>query len=142
LIVYADTSFLFSLYVSDFNSSSAAAAITRLTPPLLITDFGEFEFTNAINWRVFRKQLRPAEERALLVTFSKDVDAGTIRIFPIPSATFSRARQIARAHTPTLGNRALDVLHVASAVTLGATIFCTFDKKQARLATAVGLHLL
>ena len=141
MIVYADTSFLFSLYVSDFNSSSAAA-IPRLTPPLLITDFGEFEFTNAINWRVFRKQLRPSEERALLTTFSKDVEAGTIHISPLPSATFSRAKQIARAHTPALGNRALDVLHVASAVTLGATIFCTFDKKQAQLATAVGLRLL
>ena len=141
MTVYADTSFLFSLYITDSNALSAAAAIPRLTPPLLIADFGEFEFTNAINWRVFRKQLRSSEEQALLATFSRDVEAGTIRIVPLTAATFVRARQIARAHTPVLGNRALDVLHVASALIFRATTFCTFDKKQARLASAVGLRL-
>lgn len=140
--VYADTSFVFSLYFSDSNSSSAQAIIRRLTPPLLITDFAEFEFTNALNWRVFRKQLSASDEQALLATFSRDVELGTIQILPVPHTTFAQARQIARTHTPTLGNRALDVLHVASALRLRATSFCTFDKKQASLAVAVGLKLL
>ena len=142
MIVYADTSFLFSLYAADANSSAAAAIIRRLKPPLLITDFGEFEFTNALNWRIFRKQLRASEEQALLVAVSKDVEAGIIRIAPLTAATFTRARQIARTQTRLLGTRSLDVLHVASALTLRATIFCTFDQKQASLASALGLQLL
>jgi predicted nucleic acid-binding protein len=140
LIVYADTSFLFSLYVPDANSSAAAAIMKRIKPPLLATDFAEFEFINALNWRIFRKELRASEEQAVLLSFSSDIHAGAVRILPISSATFAHARRIARTHTRLLGTRALDVLHVASALTLRAGSFCTFDKNQAKLASALALH--
>jgi predicted nucleic acid-binding protein len=141
LIVYADTSFLFSLYVPDANSSAAAAIMKRLKPPLLATDFAEFEFINALNWRIFRKELRAAEEQAVLLSFSRDIHAGALRILPISSTTFAQARRIARTHTRLLGTRALDVLHVASALALRATTFCTFDKNQASLAAALALRI-
>jgi len=141
LIVYADTSFLFSLYVPDANSSSAAAMMKRIKPPLVATDFAEFELTNALNWRIFRKELRASEEQAVLLSFSKDVHAGVIRVVPISAATFAHARRIARTQTRLLGTRALDVLHVASALALRADSFCTFDKNQARLASALGLRI-
>ena len=44
-------------------------------------------------------------------------------------------------HTATLGTRALDVLHVASAVTLGCRRFITYDARQARLARALKLQV-
>jgi predicted nucleic acid-binding protein len=141
LIVYADTSFLFSLYVPDANSSAAAATMKRVKPPLVATDLAEFEFINALNWRIFRKELRASEEQAVLLSFSKDIHAGVIRIVPLSAATFVHARRIARTQTGHLGTRALDVLHVASALTLRAGSFCTFDKNQARLATALGLRI-
>jgi predicted nucleic acid-binding protein len=142
LIVYADTSFLFSLYHSDANTAAAAAAMLRFKEPLYTTDFGEFEFTNAVGWRVFRRQVLVGEQRAVLDAFSKDIESGLIRITPIPAAAFARARQIARAQTPVLGNRALDVLHVASALVLRADTLYTFDSKQAKLASALGLRVL
>ena len=142
MIIYADTSFLFSLYVPDANSSAAAAIMRRVKPPLLATDFAEFEFINALNWRIFRKELRAAEEQAVLLSFSKDVHDGLIRVVPISAATFSHAKRIARTQTRVLGTRSLDVLHVASALALRAGSFCTFDKNQARLAGAVGLRIL
>ena len=142
MIVFADTSFLFSLYVPDANSSAAAAIMKRIKPPLLATDFVEFEFFNALNGRIFRKELRASEEQAVLLAFSKDIHAGAIRIVPISAATFASARRIARTHTRLLGTRALDVLHVASALTLRANSFCTFDKNQARLAAALALRTL
>ncbi len=141
MIVYADTSFLFSLYVPDANSSSAAAAMKRIKPPLLATDFAEFELTNALNWRIFRKELRASQEQAILLSFSKDVHGGVIRVVPISAATFAHARRIARTQTRLLGTRALDVLHVASALALRADSFCTFDENQARLAAALGLRI-
>ena len=141
MIVYADTSFLFSLYVPDANSSAAAAIMKRIRPPLLATDFAEFEMTNALNWRIFRKGLRASEEQAVLLSFSMDVHAGLIRILPISAATFAHARRIARTQTRLLGTRSLDVLHVASALALRAGSFCTFDKNQARLAGALGLRV-
>ena len=114
----------------------------RIKPPLLATDFVEFEFFNALNGRIFRKELRASEEQAVLLAFSKDIHAGAIRIVPISAATFASARRIARTHTRLLGTRALDVLHVASALTLCANSFCTFDKNQARLAAALALRIL
>ncbi|MGC1416075.1 MAG: type II toxin-antitoxin system VapC family toxin [Candidatus Acidiferrum sp.] len=141
MIVYADTSFLFSLYVSDVNSTAAAAIMSRFRAPLLTTDFGEFEFTNAVSWRVFRKQFLIGQQRAILDSFSKDVEAGIIRIAPIPAAAFGRAKHIAEKETPVSGNRALDVLHVASALVLMAASFYTFDRKQARLAATLGLRV-
>jgi predicted nucleic acid-binding protein len=141
LIVYADTSFLFSLYVPDANSAAAAAIMKRIKPPLVATDFAEFEFINALNWRIFRKELRAAEEQAVLLSFSKDVHAGAIRIVPISAATFAHAKRIARTETRLLGTRSLDVLHVASALALRADSFCTFDKNQARLAGSASLRV-
>lgn len=142
MIVYADTSFLLSLYISDANSLAAAKTMSRFVTPLLTTDFGEFEFTNALSWRVFRKLLLAGEQQAVLDSFSKDVEAGIVRIIPIPAAAFARAGQIARTQTPVLGNRALDVLHVASALVLRADTLFTFDSKQAKLASALGLSVL
>ena len=141
MIVYADTSFLFSLYVPDANSSAAAKIMKRTGPPILATDFAEFELTNALNLRVFRKELRASEVQAVLLSFSMDVHDGLVRIAPISAATFAHARRIAGTQTRLFGTRALDVLHVASALTLRAESFCTFDKNQARLAAAVGLRI-
>jgi predicted nucleic acid-binding protein len=45
-------------------------------------------------------------------------------------------------HTATVGARALDVLHVASALTLGRTTFVTYDERQAALARATGMRVL
>lgn len=115
--------------------------MSRFKTPLLTSDFGEFEFTNAVCWRVFREQFLIGEQRAVLDAFTKDVEAGVIRITPIPSAAFLRAKKIAQTQTPVLGNRALDVLHVASALVLKADTFYTFDSKQTTLASALGLRL-
>lgn len=141
MIVYTDTSFLFSLYVPDANSAAAAAIIKGIKPPLVATDFAEFEFINALNAGIFRKELRPSEVRAVLVAFSKDARDGLLRIVPISAASFGHARRIAGTQTRLLGSRAMDVLHVGSALALRASSFCTFDKNQARLATAVGLRV-
>jgi predicted nucleic acid-binding protein len=141
LIVCADTTFLFSLYVPDANSSAAAAIMKRIKPPLLATDFAESEFINALNWRIFRKELRSSEVQAVQLSFSKDVQDGLIRVMPISAATFGHARRIAGTQTRLLGTRALDVLHVASALALRASSFCTFDKNQANLASVLGLRV-
>ena len=38
--------------------------------------------------------------------------------------------------------RSLDTLHVALALTSGATEFCTFDLRQSRMAAAAGLTVI
>jgi predicted nucleic acid-binding protein len=136
---YADTSFLFSLYVPDANSAAASAMMRRTMLPIISSDLGEFEFANAVCGRVFTKDLRPHNVQELLDLFSKDIAQGILRSTPLSTAALARGRQLARSHTPKVGTRGLDVLHVASALVFGADVFFTFDRGQAVLAAAVGL---
>jgi len=52
------------------------------------------------------------------------------------------AESMIDTHTFQTGARSLDILHVASAVLLGATDFITFDRRQAVLAGRVGLVVM
>ncbi len=136
-----DASFLFSLYVLDVNSSAASAKMKRAVLPLLLTDVGKIEILNAVGLRLFRKELRPAQARKVYGLFRQDIEQGVVHIVPLPAAAYQQAEQIARTHTPLLGTRTLDALHVAGALVLKADAFYTFDQKQAGLATAVGLTI-
>ena len=51
------------------------------------------------------------------------------------------AESLAEQHTPAIGSRSLDILHVAAALVLGATEFCTLDTRQGKLAQLAGLHV-
>ncbi|MDQ5981250.1 MAG: uncharacterized protein QG602_4228 [Verrucomicrobiota bacterium] len=50
--------------------------------------------------------------------------------------------ELSEQHTTRIGTRALDVLHVASAMELGARQFLTYDIRQAKLAVACGLKMI
>ncbi len=140
MIAYADTNFLFSLYVPDAHSAAASTMMRRTMLPIISLDLGEFEFANAVCGRVFTKDLRPHDVQELLDLFSKDIAKGILRLTPLSTAVLARGRQVARSHTPKLGTSGLDVLHVASALVYGADLFFTFDRRQAALAAAVGLQ--
>jgi predicted nucleic acid-binding protein len=139
LSVYADTSFIFSLYVFDANSGSAAAHMEDASLPILISSLGELEFLNAISLRLFRKELGPSEAEAARRMFEEDIHQGIFQLSPLTSLVFGRAALIAQRQTPKLGTRTLDVLHVASALILNASTFYTFDRSQRALAKREGL---
>jgi hypothetical protein len=109
--------------------------------PLLFTDLGELEIANGVALRLFRKELQPFEARDALALFRRDTETGVVRIIPLPSSAYQQAAQIAARHTPALGTRTLDVLQVASALVLKADIFYTIDRKQAKLASTLGLRV-
>lgn len=134
---YADTSFLVSLYFADSNSADAASEMTRLEAPVLVTPLAELEFENAIQLRIFREQISAAERRPH-AAFMADVEAGVLAVKPMTELMYTEARRLASQWTPRLGNHALDILHVASAL-LGAETFHTFDDRQKKLAKAAGL---
>lgn len=140
---YADTSFLVSLYGRDVNSRAALALVEQHQPVFTITPFGETEFTNI----VFAVTARPGtwtvrQARAIEEDFVSDLQAGVWQWENLPAETWSRARELARRHAPRLGSRALDTIHVASALALAAEDFYTFDRDQARLARAAGLPVI
>jgi predicted nucleic acid-binding protein len=70
-----------------------------------------------------------------------DVQYGVLTLLPLPDSAFARAKVLAQTLTSTIGVRALDLLHVAAAIELGASSLFTFDLKQHRTAQAAGLKV-
>lgn len=138
---FVDASFLFSLYAPDVNSPLAASKMQRAEFPLLLTDLGVIEVANAVALRLFRKEFHPTEAKNVLDLFGGDMEAGVVQVVAVSASAYQLARQLAERHSPLLGTRTLDVLHVAAALALKGDTFYTFDRKQAQLASAVGLRL-
>jgi predicted nucleic acid-binding protein len=139
LNAYADTSFLVSLYTPDANSVRAAAQMSRADVALLVNSFGEVELTNALELRVFRKEITRAQAAAAYTAFQQDIPSGVLYLIPLPAAVYEKAKHLSRKHTATLGVRTLDILHVAAALVSGVGAFHTFDANQRRLAKTEGL---
>jgi len=142
LSAYADTSFLISLYTLDVHSETAVDAISEAELPLFITPFGELELTNAIQLRIFRKELTKSQGKQALALFRHDIAAGIYFQKPLLGSAFERSAHLSRKKTSSLGTRTLDILHVASALDLRAHVFYSFDLRQRTLAKSAKLHVL
>jgi len=141
LSAYADTSFLVSLYTPDANSLEAASRMRRISEPVIVTPFGELELANALQLRLFRRELLAAQTRAAYAAFRDDLTGGIFVIKPMSDDVYAQARRLAQRWTRTLGTRTLDIVHVACALALAAESFHTFDDRQRRLAKAVKLNV-
>ncbi|HEY4395183.1 MAG TPA: type II toxin-antitoxin system VapC family toxin [Polyangia bacterium] len=139
---YVDPSALRCLYVHESRSRTFCAWRSRHAGPLPITLFGRAEIENSVALAVFRRDITAAAGQAAVGDLDADLAAGRLFIADLLwRRALDRAVELSRKHTPTLGTRALDVLHVASALTLGCKRFVSYDARQARLARAVGLRV-
>lgn len=142
MVIYADTSFLFSLYAQDANTVRAAALAARLDSALVFTALQRHELRNAFRLAVFRRDMSPDQCRVLLDTVETDTKTGVLAEAQVSWAdVHERAEALSSAHTARLGTRAADVLHVAAAAALDARVFLTFDLRQAALAGRAGLKI-
>jgi len=123
----------------DSNTAKALPLIRSASFPLLTTPLTKFELENAIWQRQFRRELRSAEIKASIGSFRKDLANSLFDMEPFSAEMLHKASLISTRQTARFGTRALDVLHVASALVLGAEDFYTFDQSQAKLADAEGL---
>lgn len=138
--LYADSSFLASLYLIDGNFMAADQFMRTAGVALPLTSFGAFELKNAIRAAVVRRTVTEAEARRVLALLQQDTGNGLL----VPTAcdweaVYSQAENLSNQHTMVGGHRALDVLHVAAALVLGCSEFLTFDQRQAELARRTGL---
>lgn len=140
--IYVDTSVLFSLYAPDSNSPKADAWRQANPLPIDFTTFHRIELRNALSLAVFQQRLTSSESLAAWQEVQQDLVTGLlVRAPDLWGKLLREAESLAEHHTPTIGSRSLDVLHVATALVLGATEFCTFDTRQAKLARLAGLHV-
>jgi predicted nucleic acid-binding protein len=140
MVISCDTSFLFSVYGNDGNTHRAHAYLKKTGHPITVSVLNGFELANALRLAEFRKLITQGHAELLLGEYSRDLEHGRILEYPCNlAALFTQAYRISAEHTLREGHRGFDILHVATALEIGATDFLTFDRMQAKLAKAVNL---
>jgi len=150
---YADSSFILRLVTGEADSPQTIAEYRRLgSPQLFFLPLHALEVQNAILQRAVHKR-RPISSRERRHV-ARERDAALARLKHLVArralldvtldmdAASTRAVNLATVHTERLGARAIDLLHVAGALTLQSDLFLTTDGRQAQLAKAEGLKVV
>lgn len=145
---YPDTSFLCAIYRRQIHTPQALAHRRAMLEPLHFTGLLEFEFIQAIRLQIWlhaadrTKGYGEREADQMLADWEADVAAGDNVLVPSDAdAVLRLARTYSLQRTAGKGHRTLDILHVATAVHLGAREFLTFDDRQRALAKYAGLSV-
>lgn len=143
---FADTSFLGALYRTQVNSARADAFMAGLSGALPVSSLLLLQFRQSVRLQMRLHQndrskgFAQPQGQQMLNDLQIDLNAGLLATTPVEwSAVHQRAEALSSAHTLAAGHRLVDILHVATALQLGATEFVTFDANQKKLAEAEGL---
>lgn len=138
MTIFADSSFLVSIYIEDVHSAEADRRMAS-EEPVYVTPLNRAEIAHAVHQAVFRGRLTLFEAQCAWENFVQDCSKRVWVQAELPTRTWETAIAMARQHGPTLDIRTLDSIHVTCALELKAARFWTFDDRQMRLAKAVGL---
>ena len=148
MIAFPDTSFLCALYVRQDNSLTAAAHFQKMPEALSVSGLLLYEFRQSVRFQVWlhaRDKSRGYPQsvaEVALATLQSNLDTGALVVVTADWPDVHRlAETLSKRHTMTGGHRSLDVLHVATALHLGAREFLTFDANQMKLALAEKLKV-
>ncbi len=146
MIAYPDTSFLCALYVAQTHSNQALKWMKSQKKPLVCTTLLLYEFRQSLLFQAYRHTQNPRVGYPLLVArvalakLASNLSDGVYDKKPVDWASVHEtAERLSAQHTWKKGHRSFDILHVASAIHLGAEQFLTFDINQKTLAEAEGL---
>ena len=102
-----------------------------------------YEFRQSVRFQIWlnsrdkQKGYPQTIAEAALAKLQANMDAGAVTVASVDWPDVHRlAEQLSARHTGANGHRAFDVLHVATALHLGAREFLTFDVNQRKLAAA------
>lgn len=141
--IYVDPSALRRLYVSESWSREMVSWRRRVKGPLKVTHHGRTEIVNSIGLAMFQQRLTQEDGVRAWTSLDYDFQEGwLVQADILWRAALNRASDLSKKHTPSMGGRALDVLHVGCALELGAKRFLSFDQRQQQLAKAVGLRII
>ena len=141
-MIYVDTSAIVKLYFRETHSRKIASWLKKTDEAIPLTSLHELEFENAICLKRFRGELNEQDARQVVSKFSEHEARGVyFRPAVDWSAVFPLAKTLSNRYAPEIGARALDILHVALALSAGADRFITLDRRQSSLAVAAGLDV-
>jgi len=138
-VVYVDTSVIVKLYFKEEYSRDTSNWLKENNEAIPLTSFHELELKNAIHLKQFRAEITLDETRLIMSRFEEHEKSG---IYYRPqldwSAIFIHAIDLSKKHSASIGSRSLDILHVASALSINADRLLTLDDRQTKLARSPG----
>jgi predicted nucleic acid-binding protein len=142
-LTYADSGFVVSLYLTtEGTSAQARKEVKRTSKPILLSPLSLLEIRNALNLGINRGEIASDQRDAVLAEIEAQIEKGFFRLVDASqSSIYAKAQELSNKHTPTSATRSLDLMHLAAALLSGARTFMTFDKRQAKAATADGLSV-
>ena len=140
MFIYFDTSIVLKTYVFEPRSEEAIKLLDAAGGAIPLSHFLTLEISNAFQLKVFRGEIEAPDAKKCLSAFLSDLENGYF-YYPScePESVFKLARDLSNRQSHIIGTRCMDILQVASALEIGCDHFLTFDKRQAQLASAVGL---
>lgn len=142
-MLYVDTSVIVKLYVKETHSLDVSSWLKENNEAIPLTSIHELEFINAINLKKYRSEISESDRRLIVERFTEHEHMGVYYRPQIDWADiFNNAVGLSKTHTAKTGSRSLDILHVASALSIKAKQFMTFDDRQSKLASLAGLRLI
>ena len=142
-MLYVDTGILTKWYLPEADSAEALALRDRFSPPAFLSSLHRLELTNSWQLKIFRDELAADAVVLAREDLATDIRTGLWHAPVEPLAgIYSRAESLAERYSAKLGTRSMDILHVAAAEHLDCSHFITGDRRQARLAEAIGLPLV
>lgn len=146
MITFPDTSFLCSLYRQQVHSPRAVAYMHDLPGPLPVSSLLLLEFRQSVRIQARlhdqdrTKGYLRQEATRMIQSLQADLAAKELEVLPVDWSDVHRlAENLSARYTAQQGHRLVDILHVATALHLGAAGFLTFDAHQKLLAEAEGL---
>jgi predicted nucleic acid-binding protein len=140
---YFDTGVLPKLYLPEPRAAEAVSFVNANPGKPPVNPLHELEMRSALRQKAGRGELTQIECETLIAQVESDLTASVHeRVTVSWPDVFATAESLSAAHGIGTLCRSLDTLHVALALELGATEFCTFDLRQARMATAAGLNVI
>lgn len=141
-MLYLDTSAFLKLYVREAGSEIVQETVASQYEPLPVWEILEMELHNALQLKVFRNELAESEAARQQLLFQQRKTKGLYFVPEIGRAELMADFRRLAAHTPRLGCRTMDILHVACACQLKPDQFLSFDTRQIELAKIAGLAVL
>jgi uncharacterized protein len=134
---YIDTSALAKRYIDETGSDDFDAFLARW-PRALISRLAVVELRCVLQRRRRAAEIDATYERAALADFGDDIRSGFFQVEPLADRHAIVAHDlIGRLSGHSL--RTLDALHLAIALSSGATLLASADRAMARAAGALGI---
>jgi predicted nucleic acid-binding protein len=144
-LTYWDTSALVKLYVSEKDSAYFYTLALRDDDIMLTANITVVEMLTSLYRKESAGELKKGGAAKLFEHFKAQLESGRITLAPYSEEVVLAAESIVRQtyeNAKPIMIRALDVIHVASALASKSTVLITTDERLKEVAQLVGLKVL